>query len=1149
MSKKKSAKSSRITILHLSDIHFRRPDKEKRPTYRQDVRDNLLEALSGHFEGGGVVPEVIAVTGDIAFSGKEYAEAKSFFKDLADVVPGKRKIPFLLVPGNHDVDRDEVSKRFSLYDLVKKSEVDEFLEDEGDVRKFLLPKFRAYRAFCDELCPGLYDGKEDYYWVKDIPGKEISFLGLNSSWGCEGDKDAGNITLGYPQVTDAFRQARQPYKIVLLHHPVQNWFNETDFSRYNGEIFKRCGLLLHGHTHNDNAAVYKTPGESYICLGANASYTYGGGKVGGFIGFQFVEAAFSSSGTEVTVWPYVLDERGGRKRFVQDTHRYDGQGNEPFFRLKTFEAEDTKAAAGKSRDFRPLDIPTHYKEWITAFFSTMDIDLLARKGEVITVGLPEVYIPIETANPFYKGEKEKHAMAGEPEDMEMDEAGDDFESKEPPTIDIETLVGRWPCLLLRGAAGTGKTTLLKHLAYTVTLNTCQEPLRNHLPVLVFLKDLWLVFQEILEGKPKKLEFEELLALYLKKVQCPLDVETISRFLERDRVLFLFDGLDEVPEELRKDLVDLIAGFRLRFGKNRFVFTGRAHGVSGPATAHFRRYLRDIEPLDREKAQTFIRKWFRAVSGAAAGVGEASASGLIADADAHEHLRVFMQNPLLLTAVCILYQDGKRIPEQRADLYFRIIDNLIHRRFHDPAQPGRETEVLEFLMLLAFSAQQKNRKTTGKNDSLAALEQVFSRGKEESELHYRRKILKLFGEIEPNCGVLNCLGSGDIEFSHLTFQEFLAARYMVYMKIDWRPFVEQGWWEETLLLYAGLLNLDRKRESNEVAQEMLTGKVKRKRKHRNHLHLLAARALCDFQANKREEAVVRLAREKMLEVIGSGASLEKRFQAGALLGTLGDPRLEKDNMALIPAGEFIMGDDDSKYEREKPQHTVYLDAYRIGVYPVTNLEFKRFVQNGGYRCEEFWDPNGWKWCVEGNISEPEYWHDRKWNGHNFPVMGISWYEADAYCKWLSHVTGEVYRLPTEAQWEKAARGTDGKEFPWGNGFDKKRCNSEESGLGRTSPVGIFPGGQSNYGCFDMAGNVWEWCADWFNEEYYKTSHSNNPQGPLDGDSRVMRGGSWGLDGWNVRSAVRLRDVPSYRWFGAGFRLARGQNKQGPGRPNR
>jgi iron(II)-dependent oxidoreductase len=152
-----------------------------------------------------------------------------------------------------------------------------------------------------------------------------------------------------------------------------------------------------------------------------------------------------------------------------------------------------------------------------------------------------------------------------------------------------------------------------------------------------------------------------------------------------------------------------------------------------------------------------------------------------------------------------------------------------------------------------------------------------------------------------------------------------------------------------------------------------------------------------------------------------------------------------------------------------------------------------------------------------------------------VVGISWFEAEAYANWLSERAGHLYRLPTEAEWEKAARGTDGFKYPWGEHFNKNLCNSLESGLGRTSPVGIYPKGKSPYGCFDMTGNVWEWCSDWYDDNYYANSPDRNPKGPSSGAIRVIRGGSWRISAGNCRSATRVRRGPRARNGRLGFRL--------------
>jgi formylglycine-generating enzyme required for sulfatase activity len=282
--------------------------------------------------------------------------------------------------------------------------------------------------------------------------------------------------------------------------------------------------------------------------------------------------------------------------------------------------------------------------------------------------------------------------------------------------------------------------------------------------------------------------------------------------------------------------------------------------------------------------------------------------------------------------------------------------------------------------------------------------------------------------------------------------------------------------------------------------------------------------------------VTLARNKLYELIDSNASLEERFEAGEIVGTLGDLRIKKDNMALVKGGKFMRGNGEKDANpNEKPQREIYLDDFMIGKYPVTNEEFKEFVSGGGYDKKEFWTKEGWQWREENEISEPEYWHDRKWNGPNFPVVGISWFEAKAYANWLSERTGHPYRLPTEAEWEKSARGTDGFKYPWGKDFDKNLCNSFESGLLRTSPVGIFPKGKSTYNCFDMAGNVWEWCSDRYEDKYYANSPDRNPKGPSHGAVRVIRGGGWRNHARYCRSADRGHNDSRSRDDLLGFRL--------------
>jgi iron(II)-dependent oxidoreductase len=181
------------------------------------------------------------------------------------------------------------------------------------------------------------------------------------------------------------------------------------------------------------------------------------------------------------------------------------------------------------------------------------------------------------------------------------------------------------------------------------------------------------------------------------------------------------------------------------------------------------------------------------------------------------------------------------------------------------------------------------------------------------------------------------------------------------------------------------------------------------------------------------------------------------------------------MVLVPGGPFLMGlpDEDLLAEdHEKPQRQVHLAPFWIDVHPVTNARFARFVDAGGYDEARWWDPAGWGWRTRRRISCPAQWEVSGWDGADQPVAGVSWYEADAYARWAGK------RLPTDAEWEKAARGSDGRRYPWGNDWPGPQQANFDLNVGRTSPVGLFPAGASPFGCQDMAGNVNNWTRDWY-----------------------------------------------------------------------
>lgn len=221
-----------------------------------------------------------------------------------------------------------------------------------------------------------------------------------------------------------------------------------------------------------------------------------------------------------------------------------------------------------------------------------------------------------------------------------------------------------------------------------------------------------------------------------------------------------------------------------------------------------------------------------------------------------------------------------------------------------------------------------------------------------------------------------------------------------------------------------------------------------------------------------------------------------------------------DMALIPAGWFWMGSENG-YPWERPRHRVWLDAFQLARKAVSRLEYALFLADTGFN-----EPAGWQ--------APEFQADGQ------PVVGVSWFAATAYCEWLSRSTNETYRLPTEAEWEKACRGgLDGAEYAWG---DEPPSSLEYFAGEWKAPRTMGAWRPNGYGLLNIGDNVHEWCVDWYSESYYAESPEKNPTGPENGTRRVSRGGSWRHQIKASRAAHRSSLPPGYAYTDYGFRIA-------------
>ncbi len=267
------------------------------------------------------------------------------------------------------------------------------------------------------------------------------------------------------------------------------------------------------------------------------------------------------------------------------------------------------------------------------------------------------------------------------------------------------------------------------------------------------------------------------------------------------------------------------------------------------------------------------------------------------------------------------------------------------------------------------------------------------------------------------------------------------------------------------------------------------------------------------------------------------SFAERAEAGEALGELGDPRASTRELVAIPEGSFLYrgsGEGDAVSRAR----AVHLSAFAIDRYPVTVAAYARFIEAGGYRARRFWSRAGWAWRARESVERPRFWGEAEWAAYlvpNHPVVGVSAHEAEAYAAFVGA------RLPSEAEWEKAARGTDGRRYPWGEAWIDDACGSRNHGPRSTLPIGVFPRGRSPHGVNDVVGCVWQWCADAADEDAEPDDEDPfvDPEGYDDEAERVTRGGGWNNLPWSLSCTSRNGYPPTARFSNLGFRCVVGE----------
>jgi formylglycine-generating enzyme required for sulfatase activity/energy-coupling factor transporter ATP-binding protein EcfA2 len=744
-------------------------------------------------------------------------------------------------------------------------------------------------------------------------------------------------------------------------------------------------------------------------------------------------------------------------------------------------------------------------------------------------------------------------------------------SGETTHITVNEALAEHRRLIVLGDPGSGKTTLLRYLALLYARDLAEDTRlvpdklgleeNGSLPILLPLRQIGRFLAEHqpkddgTEGHAILLRF---LGQVLKNERIDVPADFFDAWLNEGRATVLLDGLDEVANpDLRRRVARLVDAFTRAYDKCRYIVTSRIVGYTDSSRLSAGYATTTVRDFSLNDVRQFLTQWHRLIAIGQMGQGETAETfatnqthQLLEAIDNNDRVRELAINPLMLTVIALIHRDRVKLPDRRAELYQEAVDVLLGK--WDEARGVQEPLILNdrpfdisdrrlVLQQVALTMHAQAIKEIDAGPLRELLEsQLADAVADPREL--QATVARFLGVIQERTGLLIARAEGTYAFSHLTFQEYLAALAIAgrddYLDYSLRR-CPDAWWRETILLEAGYLSTQSKEKTTRLVRGIADAKTEPEPYHNL---VLAAECVRDAGANRivgdlETELRDRLKRElespvsrgvlgNLQTFLRRGMSPEqatrRRIAAAEALSKIGGNQFwakphGEPEWVEIPAGDFTMGEGDEA-------HRVHLESYAIARVPITNAQYQLFVQASGHS-----PPGGW------NGPRPP----RGTESH--PVVTIDFGDTLAYCRWLSEVTGKPITLPSEAEWEKAARGgADERAYPWGEIFDAARCNVSESGFGGTTPVGIFLDGASPYGCLDMAGNVWEWTRSlWGKPDFgYPYDPADAKCEALDaGDDmiRVVRGGSWSDHRVSARCACRVGPRPGYRLAYQGFRV--------------
>ena len=781
-----------------------------------------------------------------------------------------------------------------------------------------------------------------------------------------------------------------------------------------------------------------------------------------------------------------------------------------------------------------------------------------------------------------------------------------------------------PALVVLGPPGCGKSTLLRRLELDLAVDALRAPAEGRISMFLPLSRYRAGDDGIL---PSPREW------VAREWQRPLhrQLPPLAELLASGRLVLLLDAINEMPHASDADYGARIERWSIFLADlvrdapgTRVVFSCRSLDYSAPlscgnkALPHVR-----IKSLDDQQVQEFLRVY-----------SPDHGTKLWCQLEGTSQLEV-LRSPFYLKLLVELPLPDGALPKGRAGLFTHFVRQTLLREIEVVRNPlfqpddllsrrdyaclarhewGGDFELAGssplFAALSTFAARLQARCTAGKAEHIRVkyADALHLLGAEKGEA-----LLEAGAALQ----VLEVVRD-EVFFVHQLLQEYFAGRAIAaaprpeLARLAWRageivpgldeilagladsdplPAAPSSGWEESFMLAAAM---------SAAPENFVTALAE--------VNLpLAGRCAAQADVAVSESVRAPLQQQLLARSRDPEADLRARIAAGRSLGELGDPRFDARSgphgryllppLVRIAGGEYVVGSDDGRYQDEEPVHRVTLAGFSLGRFPVTNAEWRLFMEAGGYAEDRWWegeaakrwrrgedtaegsrsqwrknretlqgDPDlpqrrleegrittkqaeDWEWFRDasdadfeawleenfpgGLLTQPAYWDDPAFNHAAQPVVGICWYEARAYCAWLSAQSGQAFRLPSEAEWEAAARGVAGRRYAWGEDFDAARCNALETHVRGTTSIGVFPAGDTPEGLVDMSGNVWDWTSSLYKP--YRHAADDGREDAEEECPRVVRGGSWGNDRLSCRCASRNSLAPGSRDGLVGFRV--------------